>query len=135
MRWLPSLAIPSLVTARLRHRPGRWLLVALGVAAATALPVLAQGSAQLVASRAVGYGIGQLDPGDRSLTVSQPGVAVPPDKLAATDQAVRAQLARLSPTPAVRSSPWPAPTTSRPPYGSPPAGRRPSARRATARWW
>jgi len=52
-----------------------------------------------VASRAVGYGIGQLDPGDRSLTVSQPGVAVPPDKLAATDKAVRAQLARLSPTP------------------------------------
>ncbi len=94
MRW-----IPSFVLTRLRHRPGRWLLVAAGVAAATALPVLAQGSAQLVAGRAVGYGIGQLDPGQRSVTVSQPGVAVPAEKLTAADAAVRAQLARLSATP------------------------------------
>ena len=45
--------VVSLAWARLRHRPTRWRLVALGVAAATVLPVLTQGIANI--STSAGY--------------------------------------------------------------------------------
>ena len=92
-------AIAALARARLRYRPLRWLLVALGVALATALPVLAQASAHTVAARAVAYGVSQLDPGDRSLLATISGIAIPPSQLAAMDSTARAQLATLTATP------------------------------------
>ncbi len=89
----------ALAWARLRYRPGRWLLVALGVAVATAVPVLAEGSAQGVAARAVAYGVGQLDPGQRSIIAALSGITKTPQQLAAIDQTARTQLAELSATP------------------------------------
>jgi len=91
-------AIAALARARLRYRPLRWLLVAVGVALATALPVLAQASAHTVAARAVAYGVSQLDPGDRSLLATISGIAIPPAQLAAMDNTARAQLATLTAT-------------------------------------
>jgi hypothetical protein len=44
-------AVVSLAVARLRHRPTRWLLIALGVAAATVLPVSAQVTSTVVSAR------------------------------------------------------------------------------------
>ena len=92
-------AIASLAWARLRYRPARWLLVAAGVAVASALPVLAQGSAADVSERAVAYGVGQLDPGERGLIVSDSGVAEPSTQIAAWTATARANLAPLSATP------------------------------------
>ena len=92
-------AIVALAQARLRYRPQRWLLVAVGVALATALPVLAQASAHTVAARAVAYGVSQLDPGDRSLLATISGIAIPPSQLAAMDSTARGQLATLTATP------------------------------------
>jgi hypothetical protein len=91
-------AIAALAWARLRYRPLRWLLVAVGVALATALPVLAQASAHTVAARAVAYGVSQLDPGDRSLLATISGIALPPSQLAAMDTTARQQLATLTAT-------------------------------------
>ena len=92
-------AIATFALARLRYRPLRWLLVAVGVALATALPVLAQASAHSVAARAVAYGVSQLDPGDRSLLATISGIAIPPAQLAAMDDTARQQLATLTATP------------------------------------
>ncbi|HET6211777.1 MAG TPA: hypothetical protein VFE14_02780 [Micromonosporaceae bacterium] len=88
--------VPALAWARLRHRPARWLLVCLGVAAATMLPVLAEGSAGLVAGQALRHGIEQLAPGQRSLIVSFPGLRLGDDELAQMDHAVRDRLAALA---------------------------------------
>src|SRR5215468_7472306 len=85
--------------ARLRHRPGRWLLVALGVAAATMLPVLAENSASIVAAQAVRYGVAQLDPGQRGIIASTYGIAVPPGDLATMNEEVRRELAPLAAAP------------------------------------
>lgn len=92
-------AIAALAWARLRYRPLRWLLVGVGVALATALPVLSQASAHTVASRAVAYGVAQLDPGQRSLIASISGIALPPSQLAAMDATARRQLGTLSDVP------------------------------------
>src|SRR5438128_694087 len=85
--------------ARLRHRPARWLLVALGVAAATVLPVLAENSATIVAAQAVRYGVAQLDPGQRSLIASTYGIKLAPADLQKIDTEVRRQLTPLAATP------------------------------------
>jgi hypothetical protein len=88
--------LPVLAWARLRHRPARWLLVCLGVAAATVLPVLAEGSAGLVAGQALRHGVAQLDPGQRSLIVSFPALRLPAGELAGLDSEVRQRLAGLA---------------------------------------
>jgi hypothetical protein len=85
--------------ARLRFRPLRRLLIVLGVAAATALPVAAQGSAQVVAAQAVQYGVGQLPAGQRSLIVSTAGIELAGSDLAALDRRSRVALARLTDAP------------------------------------
>jgi hypothetical protein len=85
--------------ARLRYRPLRRLLIVLGVAAATALPVAAQGSAQVVAAQAVQYGVGQLPAGQRSLIVSTAGIELAGSDLAALDRRSRVALARLTDAP------------------------------------
>jgi hypothetical protein len=50
-------AVLFLAWARLRHRPTRWLLVALGMAGAAVLPVLTANSSSIVAAQALRHGI------------------------------------------------------------------------------
>ena len=88
--------VPALVWARLRHRPLRWLLVVLGLATATVLPVVAQGSTTVVAAQALRHGIAGLPPGQRSLIVSSPGVVLPAADLAFRDARATADLHKLS---------------------------------------
>jgi hypothetical protein len=85
--------------ARLRHQPARWLLVALGVATATVLPILAENSATIVAAQAVRYGVAQLDPGQRSLIASSWGLRLAPADLQRINNEVRRRLAPLAATP------------------------------------
>ncbi len=85
--------------ARLRHRPARWLLVALGVAAATVLPVLAENSASIVAAQAVRYGVAQLDPGQRALIASSWGIRLSQADMDKNNNEVRRELAPLAATP------------------------------------
>jgi hypothetical protein len=89
----------GLAWARLTYRPGRWLLVALGVAVALAVPVITEASAQALAARAVAYGVGQLDPGERSIIAALSGIAKSPAELARIDATARTQLATLTATP------------------------------------
>src|SRR5437763_3545180 len=93
-------AVLVLAFARLRHRPASWLLVALGVAGATVLPVLTRNSSTIVAAQALRHGIAALPPGQRSLTVSYNGLGLTPDDLATLDRQARARLAGLSARPA-----------------------------------
>ncbi len=88
--------VVSLAWARLRHRPARWLLVALGVAAATVLPVVTQGIAASVAAEALRYGVESLSPGDRSLAAIRSSVAMAPQEVAALDATARDALAPLT---------------------------------------
>ena len=94
--------VPALVWARLRHRPLRSVLVVLGLAIATVLPVVAQGSGTVVASQALRHGIAGLPAGQRSLIVSYPGIVLSSDELAHLDSESRAGLARLSSAPVHR---------------------------------
>src|SRR6266487_2631424 len=91
-----------LAWARLRHRPARWLLVALGMAGATVLPVLTSTSSSIVAAQALRHGIAALPAGERSLTVSYVGLQTAPATLATVDGQARARLAGLSSHPARR---------------------------------
>lgn len=88
--------VPALVWARLRHRPLRSLLVVLGLALATAGPVVAQGSALVVAAQALRHGVAQLPVGERSLIVSYPGVVLTDAELASLDGTSRHALGQLT---------------------------------------
>jgi hypothetical protein len=91
--------VALLAFRRLGYRPARWLLVALGVAAATVLPVLAQNSGTLVAAQAVRYGIAQLDPGQRSLVATKYSLSLPESTLDVLGAEVRRRIAPLTDTP------------------------------------
>ncbi len=88
--------VVSLAWARLRHRPARWLLVALGVAAATVLPVVTQGVSAAVAAQALRYGVESLPPGDRSLAAIRSSVTMSPAEIADLDHTARDALAPLT---------------------------------------
>src|SRR5258706_3079241 len=88
--------VVSLAWARLRHRPTRWLLVALGVAAATVLPVAAQSTATVVAAQALRYGLESLPAGERSLAAIRDGQRESAQVLAGLAAAARQSLAELS---------------------------------------
>ncbi|HEX6872338.1 MAG TPA: hypothetical protein VF163_14680, partial [Micromonosporaceae bacterium] len=90
------LAVLSLAWARLRHRPARWLLVCLGVAAATVLPLAAQGTATVVAAQALRHGLEAVPPGDRSLAAIRSALRESPQHLDRLDAAARRSLADLS---------------------------------------
>jgi hypothetical protein len=88
--------VAGLAMARLRHRPLRRLLVVLGVAAATVLPVVAQASASVAASRALEHAIAGLPAGQRSLIVSTSSVQIAADDLRRIDGQARDGLASLT---------------------------------------
>jgi hypothetical protein len=94
-------AVAWLVLARLRYRPLRWLLVTVGLAAATVVPVLATNSASLVAGQSLAYGLDKLDPALRTLAVSRTGVRKDQQSYQALDAQVRAALTELSDRPAL----------------------------------
>lgn len=89
-------AIVSLAWARLRYRPARWLLVSLGVAAATMLPVVAANTAAVVAAQALRYGLEDLPPGERTVVVLLSGLREAPTTLAELDRQARHSLADLA---------------------------------------
>jgi hypothetical protein len=89
-------AVVSLAWARLRHRPARWLLVALGVAAATVLPVSAQATSTVVSGQALRHGLAELPVGDRSLAAVRSGLRETPPGIATLDSTARDAFAPLA---------------------------------------
>ncbi len=85
-----------LAWARLRHRPARWLLVALGVAVATVLPVLAESTTTVVAAQALRHGVEALPVGDRSLAAIRSGLRETPQRIEELDATARRALADLA---------------------------------------
>jgi hypothetical protein len=85
-----------LAWARIRHRSARWLLIALGVAAATVLPVSAQSSATVVAAQALRHGLEALPVGYRSLSATRFGLRETPERIAELDRVARGSLAELA---------------------------------------
>jgi hypothetical protein len=75
------------------------LLILLGVAAATVLPVVAVNSSAIVAAQAVRYGIAQLDAGSRSLIVSYSSLELADSERTQVDTETRRQLATLTAAP------------------------------------
>jgi hypothetical protein len=93
--------IAGLVGARLRHAGGRWRIVAVGLAAGAAIPVLIAGSAAVTADAALRHGVADLPVGDRTVVVSYNGLLDRPEA-AALDRDVRSQLPRLASGPVRR---------------------------------
>jgi hypothetical protein len=89
-------AVVSLAWARLRHRPARWLLVALGVAAATVLPISAQATSTVVSGQALRHGLAELPVGDRSLAAVRSGLRETPADIATLDHTARDAFAPLA---------------------------------------
>ena len=69
-------AIGELTRARFRHRPGRWLLVAVGVALALALPVVSAATGRVVAARALASAVEALPVGERTVVAAYGGVQI-----------------------------------------------------------
>ena len=88
-------AVGQLTCARLRHRPGRWVLLAVGVALALALPVLSAATGRLVAAQTLSHAIEQLPVGERTVIASYGGTA-DPSVQRHDDQLVRSALAALT---------------------------------------
>jgi hypothetical protein len=93
--------VAGLVGARLRHAGGRWRIVAVGLAAGAAIPVLIAGSAAVTADAALRRGITDLPPGDRSVVVSYNGL-LDRSEAAAVDRDVRSQLPQVAAGPVRR---------------------------------
>ena len=94
-------AVGDLTLARLRHHPGRWALVATGVALALALPVVSAATARVVAARALSTAVEALPPGERTVIAAYGGSRDPAQERS-VDTLVRAGLGRLTASPAVR---------------------------------
>jgi hypothetical protein len=93
--------VAGLVGARLRHAGGRWRIVAVGLAAGAAIPVLIAGSAAVTADAALRRGVADLPPGDRTVVVSYNGL-LDRSEAAAVDRDVRSQLPRVAAGPVRR---------------------------------
>lgn len=94
-------ALWSLVVARARAHASGWALVAVGVALATAVPVLTAASNQVASAGALEHGLADLPVGRRSVTISYNGLLAGA-QLETADQAARGQLRRLSRVAALR---------------------------------
>jgi hypothetical protein len=89
-------AILSLALARLWQGPARWLLIVAGVAVATLLPMSAAATADATTTKALGHGLAALPPGEQSIIVSYPNMAMGTPELGELDAKVRAELAPLT---------------------------------------
>jgi hypothetical protein len=94
--------VASLAAAQLRHRPGRWALLVVGVALAAAIPVVAAGAGDSVAAQTVRKTVEQMSPGDRTVTVLGTGTIYDPGTAASFNALARQQLTRLSSAPVRR---------------------------------
>lgn len=93
-------AVGELTRARIRHRPGRWVLVALGVALALALPVVSAATGRVVAARALASAVEALPAGERTVVAAYGGTQDPAEQQ--RDAAlVRDGLGRLTSAPVV----------------------------------
>jgi hypothetical protein len=88
-------AVVALIASRARAYAGQWVLVAVGVAIATSVPILTSASTRVASSGALEHGLAALPAGQRSLTVSDNGF-LSSTELITADATVRDQLARLS---------------------------------------
>jgi len=89
-------AILSLALARLWRGPARWLLIVAGVAVATLLPMSAAATADATTTKALGHGLAALPPGEQSIIVSFPNMAMGAPELGELDARVRAELTPLT---------------------------------------
>jgi hypothetical protein len=89
-------AVVSLALARLWRGPLRWLLIVAGIAVATVLPLSAAATAAATSNQALRHGLAALPPGEQSLIVSYPDLAIPRNKWDGFDAQVRSQLGTLT---------------------------------------
>ncbi len=88
-------AVGQLTRARFAHRPGRWVLLVVGVALALAMPVVSAATGRIVATSTLSGTIDQLPVGERTVIASYGGTTDPAEQ-AYDDELVRAGLARLT---------------------------------------
>ncbi len=88
----------ALAARTVRHRPGGWLLLALGTALALAIPIAASGAGTTVAAQTLRRAFASLKPADRAITVTQQRATGQP----APDALVESQLRRVSSAPVRR---------------------------------
>ena len=88
--------IASLSGAQLRHRPGRWGLLAVGVALALTLPVIAAGTGTVVSADTLRRTVGNLDPGSRGILVTDNRSIYDRGPTVELDAIITKQLSRIS---------------------------------------
>ncbi len=91
--------VTSLAGAQLRHRPGRWALLAVGVALALTLPVIAAGTGTVVSADTLRRTVGTLDPGSRGILVTDNRSIYDRGPTVALDAVITKQLGRISSNP------------------------------------
>jgi hypothetical protein len=89
-------AVVSLALARLWRGPLRWLLIVAGIAVATILPLSAAATAVSTSNQALRHGLAALPPGEQSLIVSYPDIALSRTKWDGLDAQVRSQVGTLT---------------------------------------
>lgn len=89
-------AVVSLALARLWRGPLRWLLIVAGIAVATILPLSGAATAAATSTQALRHGLAALPPGDQSIIVSYPDIALPRDEWSGLDGHVRSQVGTLT---------------------------------------
>ncbi|MEP6598464.1 MAG: FtsX-like permease family protein [Actinomycetota bacterium] len=95
--------VEALALAALRHRPGRWVLLAVGIALTVAVPVVSSGTGRVVAAQTVRSTIADLDPGDRGILVTQlPNSVYRKGNDVQADATVRHELGKLTSAPVRR---------------------------------
>ena len=94
--------VVGLALAQLRHHLWRWLLLSAGVALVVALPVVAAGLEETTAARSVHHTVAALGPVGGAIAVDENATGRA-STTTRDDVTVRAQLARLSTRPALRT--------------------------------
>ena len=91
--------VASLAGAQLRHRPGRWGLLAVGVALALTLPVIAAGTGTVVSADTLRRTVNDLDPGSRGILVTDNRSIYDRGPTVELDAVITKQLGRISANP------------------------------------
>lgn len=89
-------AVVSLALARLWRAPMRWLLIVAGIAVATVLPLSAAAIAADTSNQALRHGLAALPPGEQSIIVSYPAIAIERETWNGLDAQVRSQVGTLT---------------------------------------